>query len=114
MVRSMPVRCPVKCLVLVFVGTSLQLDYGFVTVCPSVEGMRALFRRVARFESEKLSEGTVEIQSQAHVCASPLLYPCWPSYYCFRCPGIGRRFMAELCHSMKFSEPAQAYFGFQV
>ncbi|CAM9101386.1 unnamed protein product [Hapterophycus canaliculatus] len=29
------------------------------------------------------------------------------------CPGIGRRFMAELCHSMKFSEPAQAYFGFQ-
>ena len=30
------------------------------------------------------------------------------------CPGIGRRFMAELCHSMKLSEPAQAYFGFQV
>eukprot|EP00752_Nemacystus_decipiens_P012503 g11074.t1 len=29
------------------------------------------------------------------------------------CPGIGRRFMAELCHSMKLSEPAQAYFGFQ-
>lgn len=30
------------------------------------------------------------------------------------CPGIGRRFMAELCHSMQLSEPAQAYFGFQV
>ena len=30
------------------------------------------------------------------------------------CHGIGRRFMAELCHSMKLSEPAQAYFGFQV
>lgn len=30
------------------------------------------------------------------------------------CPGVGRRFMAELCHSMKLSEPAQAYFGFQV
>ncbi|CAM9318828.1 unnamed protein product [Ectocarpus sp. 8 AP-2014] len=29
------------------------------------------------------------------------------------CPGIGRRFMAELCHSMKLSEPAQAFFGFQ-
>lgn len=29
------------------------------------------------------------------------------------CPGIGRRFMAELCHSMKLSEPAQEYFGFQ-
>lgn len=30
------------------------------------------------------------------------------------CPSIGRRFMAELCHSMKLSEPAQAFFGFQV
>lgn len=30
------------------------------------------------------------------------------------CPGIGRRFMAELCHSMQLCEPAQAYFGFQV
>ncbi|CAB1113691.1 unnamed protein product [Ectocarpus sp. CCAP 1310/34] len=29
------------------------------------------------------------------------------------CPRIGRRFMAELCHSMKLSEPAQAFFGFQ-
>lgn len=30
------------------------------------------------------------------------------------CHGIGRRFMAELCHSMKLSEPAQDFFGFQV
>eukprot|EP00903_Cladosiphon_okamuranus_P017882 g16455.t1 len=29
------------------------------------------------------------------------------------CHGISRRFMAELCHSMKLSEPAQAFFGFQ-
>lgn len=30
------------------------------------------------------------------------------------CPGIQKRFMAQLCHSMKLSEPAQDFFGFQV
>lgn len=30
------------------------------------------------------------------------------------CPGIGQRFLAQLCHEMKLSEPAQDFFGFQV